>query len=465
MHTDSALGAQGGCCARPPTGFRRLTLSLLQATRAAEGFAGLPPGVSLPGQILAAFKAAAPRLGLPTRLVHAIDWLFKFTQPQDWEAGVQPIVWPSAAMQREALGLSQTQVKAINRGLIEAGLITMKDSPNGKRYGKRDSEGRIVEAYGFDLSPLAVRYPAFIQLAAEAKEERTEIGKLRRRATIARKSIIQILETAAEQGFTGEEWATLRCDSARLTQIVRKVETLDEMTFAVERLERRQREARARVENLLAEAQATLANLVNTDPKGTEYRPHQYTYKTNENLNPDTVMAHKGCSPGSGAADATPDTAEERPEPADSQPGTDGAARNSTVRTDSGTLMRLSIDELLQLAPRLRLYLTTPQPVWRDIVDAADWLRGELGISRPLWGEACVAMGRECAAVAVALVSARPAEHFRTSPGGYFHGMVRKAQASELNLVRTIWGLRQAKAKPGGVPIKAGGMAPPRLMH
>src|SRR6201994_729284 len=120
------------------------------------------------------------------------------------------------------------------------------------------------------------------------------------------------------------------------------------------------------------------------------------------------------------------------------------AAQAAPVRTDSGPLMRLTIDELLQLAPRLRTYLTTPRPVWRDIVDAADWLRGEMGISRPLWGEACVAMGRECAAVAVALVSAKPAEHFRTSPGGYFHGMV--AKAGELNLVRTIWGLRQAKA-------------------
>jgi replication initiation protein RepC len=95
-------------------------------------------------------------------------------------------------------------------------------------------------------------------------------------------------------------------------------------------------------------------------------------------------------------------------------------------------------------APRLRTHLTTPNPVWRDIADAADWLRGEMGISRPLWGEACLAMGRECAAVAVALVSARPAEHFRTSPGGYFHGMV--AKAGELNLVRTIWRLRQARA-------------------
>jgi replication protein C-like len=86
-----------------------------------------------------------------------------------------------------------------------------------------------------------------------------------------------------------------------------------------------------------------------------------------------------------------------------------------------------------------------PAPASR-LQTAPIWWLGELGISRPLWGEACLTMGRECAAVAVALVSVKPVEHFRTSPGGYFHGMVRKAKAGELNLVRTIWGLRQAKA-------------------
>src|SRR5690348_12147021 len=65
-------------------------------------------------------------------------------------------------------------------------------------------------------------------------------------------------------------------------------------------------------------------------------------------------------------------------------------------------MMRLTIDELLILAPRLRTYLTMPRPDWRDIVNAANWLRCEMGICRPLWGETCVAMGRECAAVAVA---------------------------------------------------------------
>jgi hypothetical protein len=72
---------------------------------------------------------------------------------------------------------------------------------------------------------------------------------------------------------------------------------------------------------------------------------------------------------------------------------------------------------------------------------------GELGVSKSLWGEACIAMGREQAAIAIAIVSAKPAEHFRSTPGGYFHGMVAKAKTGELNLARTIWGLRQAIAQ------------------
>jgi replication initiation protein RepC len=138
MQRECAPGAQWGSYAGAPTGFRRLTPGLLRADRAAGHFAGLPEGVESHNQLLAAFKAAAPRLGLSVRLVHAVDWLFRFTWPQDWERSGRPIVWPSAATQREVLGVTESRVKVINRALIDAGLITMKDSPNGKRYGRRD---------------------------------------------------------------------------------------------------------------------------------------------------------------------------------------------------------------------------------------------------------------------------------------------------------------------------------------
>ena len=127
----------------------------------------------------------------------------------------------------------------------------MKDSPNGKRYGMRDPKGRIIEAYGFDLSPIAARHAEFVRLAEEGRAERRAMGRLRRRATIARKGIVQILETAAEYGFEGEEWQMLARDMAALARALRGVERLEEMELGVASLERRQSAARERLEQLV----------------------------------------------------------------------------------------------------------------------------------------------------------------------------------------------------------------------
>ena len=123
-------------------------------------------------------------------------------------------------------------------------------------------------------------------------------------------------------------------------------------------------------------------------------------------------------------------------------------------RTDNGTVLKIKTDELVRLAPRLRPYLRTSSPGWPEIVDAADWLRHDLGVSKPLWGDACLAMGREKAAIALAIVSAKPAEHFTASPGSYFHGMVARAKSGQLNLARTLWGLRENPRRAAGAPSR-----------
>jgi replication initiation protein RepC len=447
MAKESALEAPGGSYAGHPTGFRRLTPGLLKADRTAESFAGLPDGVTMPGQLLAALKAAAPRLGLSPRLVHAVDWLFRFTQPQDWGRGGRPIVWPSSSMQQEALGLSPSQVKAINRALIEAGLITMKDSPNGKRYGHRDPKGRITEAYGFDLSPVAMRHAEFVRLAEEARAERAETGRLRRRATIARKSIAQILETVAEYGFQGEEWTRLAHDTRDLVRALRTVERPEEIALGVESLERRQRSARERLENLLSAVAPQVSEAVDSDPKGPENRPHYLP--TNQVLNQnDTVVAGEESSRTGGEA------------------VTQRLATVPREVAEKGRVLKLHPDELVRLAPRLNPYLRCSDPTWPEVVDAAALLRSDLDVSKSLWGEACLAMGREQAAIAIAIVSTKDPEHFRTTAGGYFHGMVAKAKAGELNLDRTLWALRRAKElRPPAKAISSGtgrGEAAPR---
>lgn len=436
MQTQNAPEAHTESLGRGPSGLRRLSLAMLTTERIGESFTGLPDK-STPGRVLAAFKAAAPALGFGPRVIHAIDWLFSFTQAQDWIPGQKPIVWPSAHLQQQALGLGVTQAKTLNRHLVEIGLMTMKDSPNGKRYGKRDAQGRIVEAYGFDLSPLAARLAEFQAVAERAREERERLRHLRRRATIARKGLDQVLETAAELGLADPVWGRLGAEGRTLARALRHIESPDEMAVGVASLERRQREARERLESASFPAQETASEHVDSDPKGPENRPHQYNYKPNLHPYQDTVMA-----PEERKSDGQ--SREPRPTGARAEIPPDPNRERSTkpARQDTGTVMRILPDELVELAPRLRSYLATSVPAWPDIVDAADWLRHDLGVSKSLWGEACLAMGREQAAIALAIVSAKPAEHFTSSPGGYFNGMVNRAKAGTLNLPRTIWGLR-----------------------
>jgi replication initiation protein RepC len=120
-------------------------------------------------------------------------------------------------------------------------------------------------------------------------------------------------------------------------------------------------------------------------------------------------------------------------------------------------VLKLAQDELVKLAPKLKTYLPTPDPTWPQVVDAAAFLRADLGVSKSLWGDACLAMGREQAAIAIAIVSTKEPTHFRTSAGGYFRGMVAKAKTGQLNLDRTLWGLRRAnQPRPAGTGTRLG---------
>lgn len=456
---------------QPSNGFRRLSSAMLATSRVAENFTGLSDGEGGPGSILAAFKAAAPYLGLSPRTVHAVDWLFRFTQRQDWEPGSRPVVWPSAFMQGEALGLSLSQVKALNRHLAELGLLVMKDSPNGKRYGRRNKAGRIIEAYGFDLSPLAVRVEEFRAVAERGREIREEIRQLRRRASIASTGLLQIAATAAEHGVLDPAWQSQAEETQKLARRLAKSDRLADLRSGVSRLEFRQMEARERLEALLPQAPKTSFSggySVETGPKGPENKPHSTT--TNQVLDPsDTVIAREKSKSVSGerekisawdGLDKGSEAARYRSE-GSARAGRDGESagvgvgsgavrevgwREKAAKTDSGAIMRMTPEELVRLAPRLKPYLAKPSPNWPEVVEAADWLRHDLGVSKALWGDACLAMGREQAAIAVAIVSTKPAGYFRGSAGGYFHGMVAKARAGDLNLGRTIWGMRSGKS-------------------
>ncbi|KDB04749.1 hypothetical protein U879_05135, partial [Defluviimonas sp. 20V17] len=137
-----------------------------------------------------------------------LDTLGAFTQAQDWEEGQRPIVWASNSYLMEQTGFSLSALKRHARRLAEIGVIAFKDSPNGKRWGHRDADGRIIEAYGFDLSPLSARAEEFEQLHAELQAERELCQRLKRQITVARRMIRARIEAALSGSLRGP-WTQL----------------------------------------------------------------------------------------------------------------------------------------------------------------------------------------------------------------------------------------------------------------
>src|SRR5512133_3914047 len=218
--------------ARIAPGCRRLTPAHVQAQVIAERFEGLPEDVSK-GQALAALKQAARPLGISPRLRDAVDVLFAFSAPQDWQPGARPIVWPSNRKLEITLGLGRRQVQNVLNALIRAKLITPVDSPAGRRWGHRDTTGKIVEAYGFDLSPIALRHDEFFAIAERAAAEERGRTALRRRLTIARKAIQQIAETALEHQLADRNWHYWLAEALALVLRIRDDLSLDGLQAVV----------------------------------------------------------------------------------------------------------------------------------------------------------------------------------------------------------------------------------------
>src|SRR5271166_1030754 len=312
-----------------PSGARRINLQMLMMLDRANAFTGLPRGTAKPFLILAAFEEAEPYLGLPAHAFKLISWLVKKTQPQDWEQGSRPITWPSAREQEEFLGLSDSQVKYLNRTLFEAGVFVMRDNEQGKRYGRRGPDKRIIEAFGFDLSPLAQRYDEFVRIAGEARAERKRMKDLRRCVTLARRAVRQVGDELIARDAVPIDWARIEAETATLVSEARKAMRSEELAQIAKALERRQDEAECHL-------RAT-AKPVDSDPTGPENRPLTTTTTLKDNNLSDTVTA---CEESSRAEPSVPKNAATRPGGMFPEP-----------------LGLKSPAQLLELAPRLSTYV------------------------------------------------------------------------------------------------------------
>lgn len=111
------------------------------------------------------------------------------------------MVWPSNEFLVERTGLVERSVRYAIRELVAEGLIAAHESANGKRFAVRTANGQIVDAYGFDLSPLLLLVDqhtgAVARLRAIAAARETQRDQI----TIARRQARELL-------LVLEEWET-----------------------------------------------------------------------------------------------------------------------------------------------------------------------------------------------------------------------------------------------------------------
>jgi hypothetical protein len=95
-------------------------------------------------------------LGVSEPAITLLGDLFNWTQPQDWHAGA----------------------------------ITMQDSGNNKRHGRRNSADKLIlgATFGYDLSPLAIHYTDYQTVVKAHKADCALRKEARRRprSTVAR---------------------------------------------------------------------------------------------------------------------------------------------------------------------------------------------------------------------------------------------------------------------------------------
>ncbi|KQT87152.1 plasmid replication protein RepC [Aurantimonas sp. Leaf443] len=362
-------------------------------------------------QLLRALSQARERFALSDRTICVLEALLSFQPGKEIDGSAPAIVFPS---NRELALRTRAMAPATLRrhlaALVGAGLVLRRDSPNGKRFRRRDETGGEGEAFGFDLSPLALAAGAIFEAAEAERRVAAAARRLRSAISIHRRDIRKVVEAALAEDRRGD-WAGYL---ARLSRAV-----LERCAKAsLERLEALEAELvrlRAEVETAYLDA------LEEKEMSANDARSERH----HQNSKPDPSTESNGHRHGEGA-EAEPDGVEVGRVP-DAARGGGGGDAPRLRRAPETRGAGFDLATVLRLCPDITAYALQPMRDWRDLVTVAQLVRGFLGISQDAWARAVAAMGEAQAATVVACILQR-AERI-TSPGGYLRSLTRKAAA------------------------------------
>ncbi|TDW20373.1 replication initiation protein RepC [Rhizobium azibense] len=300
------------------------------------------------------------------------------------------LVWPSNEALEKSTGYSERAIRFAIRDLISSGVLLSKDSANGKRFAIRTKSGQILDAYGFDLSPLLAREKEFkdsiARLDAEEELRKRQLDEI----TICRRSVQEALRSIHDLGVTVDTESTEERFDLLLSQTPRRS---------------------------LIRAPGPLLAEWRTLKEDVE---HQY---------------HTACDGNSCRHIENNNEIPEQP----CSNGQEEMVRGETVNLGD---LRVACPDAIEQAGEIRAE--------GDLIAAAARLRGVYGTHRTAWEEACEDLGRPLAAVTFFYVLQMFEDDQRgrrtlNNFGGFFRSWARKIANGEANLAQEIHTMKKKR--------------------
>ncbi|MCW0000598.1 plasmid replication protein RepC [Pararhizobium sp. YC-54] len=396
-----------------PFGRRAMTLALIKGQ--------IESAEIKPGKTVDKWKVyrdvcdARSLLGLRDRALSVLNALLSFYPETHLADGNKLVVFPSnAQLATRANGIAGTTLRENLAILVNAGMIHRKDSPNGKRYARKDRAGEVETAFGFSLAPLLARSEELAQLAQQVAAERRQLTIVKEKISLCRRDIRKILTAAMEEGAAGD-WGKIEAHYIGAVSQIAKARTHEALSGVLDELSM-----------LLEETLNTLENQLvfkNSDGNDNEDRRHI------QNSNTESIR------------ESEPRSGKEQ-----------GEKSSRMIRPLVEPIKAFPLGLVLRACPDVAMYAPGGTiGSWRELMAAAVTVRSMLGVSPSAYQDACDVLGPEMAAAAIACILERGGRI--NSAGGYLRDLTRRAEKGEFSLGPMLMALVRAN---GGGERKTG---------
>ncbi|MEP2890280.1 plasmid replication protein RepC [Tateyamaria sp.] len=384
-----------------PFGQRPVTLGLLQATERAADVPTLPHIDKW--ELLRTLCDAREAYQITDRELGVLEALLSFHPGKLLGGNTDMVVFPSnRALALRCHGMAESTLRRHLARLVDTGLILRHDSPNGKRYARRDSDGELLRAFGFDLRPLLIRAPEIAQAADVARTAAIRLRDTRERISLHKRDAHKLALYGLEQGHIGP-WEALLATLLDVTRLMRRKLTLSELTDIAETVENVLDQVLKHVSN----AEEMSANTHHIE------RQHQ---------NSDTEPFDSEICLGKDTVASVDDPKDRLAKPATSD-------------------VSIPLPLVLRAVPEALEYAQGPVTRFDDLARLGAFLRGMIGISTSAWDDAVAIMGPEVAGITICCLVQRINDI--RSPGGYLRRLTQQAQMGKYSVTRGIMALIQ----------------------